>query len=390
MDDKPETPDEVEADEEVQAGRPRGRDELDPELVSLAKRRGTAGPLLSISIIVFCVYIMVRLSADLRFSRQADTPTTLDGVAEVVAGKGVGPDDFIALRATPDQSFVVHLAGTGSRYGHRVAPFVGSDSQLWLLEESTPWAMKPSYSNAYAGRLRRIDDLPFDDNLRDYVASRPAAHRFATTESTREALDEKQSTIVGAFGDTLAVTADTPVAIAVTLLDRARIEAFRKSLPEEEACRSALVAAGVLTGTEQPLATSKEMFVYEIPAPAGLAAVRQKLFAAKLFSARAEPVVRSHDTTWGQLAASSEGLVIAGTDTVPWAHVSSVSLLTTRSLPSNAMVLLTNERPGNYWYMLPLFVLLGVFVLLFVWALFQYFRRDAGVGEPAPAEKPST
>ena len=36
---------------------------------------------------------------------------------------------------------------------------------------------------------------------------------------------------------------------------------------------------------------------------------------------------------------------------------------------NDALVLITDEAPGAYWYVLPLYILLGLFVALFGWAL---------------------
>jgi len=371
-------------------GRPRKPDEIDPELISLAIRRGTVGPLLSLSIIVFCVYIMIRLVADYSFSRHSDTPKKIAHVDDIVASGKVGPEEFVALWAVPDQSFVAHLSGTGARYGHRLAPVLGSGSKLWLLTEATPWAEKPVYNEIQAGRLRRLDDLPFAGRLRSYVRKQPAAPRFVTDKAVEASLSDGRDSVATPFGDEIAVSPDTPVTISETVLDRARIEAFRTSLPDEKTARTALVEAGVLTDADEPIATSKEMFVYEVAAPEGLAAVRARLIAAKQFGARAEPVLRSHETTWANLHGNTDGLTIAGTGTMPWSHVSSIALIVPRTIPSNALVLLTNERPGAYWYILPLYVVLGVFVLLFLWALIQYFRRDFGSKTPSPAESPSS
>ena len=55
-------------------GRPRGRDELDPELLVLPRPRASIGPLLALSVLVFCVYFLVRLRSDLVFAHAGDTP----------------------------------------------------------------------------------------------------------------------------------------------------------------------------------------------------------------------------------------------------------------------------------------------------------------------------
>ncbi len=390
MVDENETPEAASDDAEIDEGRPRDPDEVDPELVSLARPRGSVGPLLSLSIVVFCVYIIVRLLPDFSFSRQGDTPRQISNPGEIADEDGASSEEFVVLRAVPDQSFVAHLSGTHARYGHRIAPVLGSNAELWLLEEDTPWASESVHSQLQVGRLRRLDDLPFADGLRQYVREQPPGMRFVPDTAVKEALSAGRDSVIDAFGDRIAVTAETPVTISEVVLDQARIEAFRASLKDEESARAALVAAGLLTGAEKPTTTTKEMFVYVVPAPAGLEAIRTQLVAAKQFGARAEPVRRSHETTWSALGATSDALTISETSSIPWLHISSIAVTVPRAVPADAMVLLTGERPGSFWYLIPLYVVLGVFVLLFLWALVQYFRHDAGKRAPSPAEDASS
>jgi hypothetical protein len=68
---------------------------------------------------------------------------------------------------------------------------------------------------------------------------------------------------------------------------------------------------------------------------------------------------------------------------VPWAHVSSLALVVPRTLRSDALILMTAERPGTYWYIIPVYVVLSFFLLLFAWALVRAFRRDRAAPDPS-------
>ncbi len=376
----------------AEPGAPRG-DELDPELISLKSTRRVVGPLLSLSVIVFCVFILIRLAPDFHFSRQSSQPRRIDDLAKVLHEDGVAPNDYITVRAVPDYSFVFRVAKGEADYGYRAAPVVGTNGKLWLLVVATTWTLAPDYSENYTGRLREISSLPFYDRLRTDVAARPPAPRVVATAAIRKALETGASQVVDPYGDQIAIAPTTPITISETVLDRARIEAFKyESYPDEATWRAALIAAGVLPADATPQRDDDEMAVYEVPAPDGLAAIRSKLIAAKLFRARAKAVTRHHQGNWSGLAAGADGLTVDGT-LVPWPNISSVAVIVPRTLDPDALVLMTAERPGTYWYILPVYIVLALFILLFAWALVRFWRSErstpaSGVTAP-PTEDPS-
>src|SRR5688500_17519623 len=103
-----------------EAGRPRGSDELDPELIKLPRRRGRIGPVMALAVVVLAAVILWRLRGDLAFSRQDATPRPIDIRALATAA----PDRFVALTARPDRSRMLHIFASRARDGHRVAPLL--------------------------------------------------------------------------------------------------------------------------------------------------------------------------------------------------------------------------------------------------------------------------
>src|SRR5919198_463265 len=76
-------------------GRPRGRDEVDAELLVLPRPRPRVGPLLALSVVVFCVYFLVRLRSDLVFAHSGPDPAEVTGIAGAMAGE---LDSYVELR----------------------------------------------------------------------------------------------------------------------------------------------------------------------------------------------------------------------------------------------------------------------------------------------------
>jgi hypothetical protein len=94
--------------------------------------------------------------------------------------------------------------------------------------------------------------------------------------------------------------------------------------------------------------------------------------------------VRRHDSTWSALRVDAAGLH-AGEVTVAWPDLDSAALTAPRPVPGDAMVLVSGERPGSYWYVWPVFIGLGLFAGLFVWALVRALRHDRAPAEAAPS-----
>lgn len=341
-------------------------DGIDPELVSLRKPRVSAGPLLAATILVFCGYIMVQLVPDLRFSRQGDAPREVADPGKVADRDGFGPEEFVLMRARPDRSFAVRVSPSGTTDGHRVAPVLGTDNKLWVMISSEPWAEKIAYDDVYRGRLRELDDLPFAASLRSYAAGAGSSPHSVDGAALREALESGASTIRRPAGDTVTLVPSTPVTIAETVAGRTVVRAYLRPdrLPDHETWSAALLGAGITAG--EPVQSDDVQIVYHVADT--VENVKARLVAGQLYAARAEPLVVERTATWAELAAAAGGVRV-GAATVPWTSISAVVLEAPRAVPGDAMVLVTDEAPGMYWYMLPLYLILALFVGLFAWAL---------------------
>ena len=61
---------------------------------------------------------------------------------------------------------------------------------------------------------------------------------------------------------------------------------------------------------------------------------------------------------------------------VPDADVDLVGAYVVRDIPKGSLVLLAEERPGDYWYVMPITIALVVIALVFSWVLVRSVRRD--------------
>lgn len=364
--------DESKQEAQGEPGAPFPPDAIDPELIALRRRSGGVGPVLSLSVLVFCTYMMLTLRADLRFSREATEPRTVDDIAALVDGDL--HDRFVNVRAVPDRAFSAQVSTGEAMNGQRVTPVLGSSDRVWMYTDGNPWTAIVAYNEFHQGRLRAIDDLPFGDGLRAFVERQPPTPRFVSLEALRAALEAKATTMLDPAGSQLELAADTPVTIHKVVPGRAEIVARATADRLDEAAWSlVLTNAGVLPTGGRAYRGNERAYWYRVPAPAGIEAVRQALRSHNLFAVDVRPIVETRNATWGQLRADAGGLT-AGDQTLAWVDISRVSLSVGHRVPDEAVILLTNELPGAYWYLLPIYVLMGLFALLFGWALFREIR----------------
>ncbi len=377
-------------------GAPVPRDTIDPELVKLARTRPKIGAITAAAVVALCIFFMFRLGSDRRFGGEPEAPRAV-ALADVAAGK-VADESFVSFEAEPMMSHAIRVKGDSSgctrASGHvRVTPALGTGERVSLVLSGDGWE-RPNL-RAHTGRLRRIGELPFAGVLDRHATANPRP-TFASAASVRAAF--AGGPVATVAGDRIAVADTDRVAFDVVEPGRSRIIATftGKRAPAEDD-----LGHGPLTDAKLWIAElAKHGVTATISATPGeadavlgqvrldvampVADVTAKLEAAKLWAARVERVTRHHETTWGALRASpAAGFAVSG-QTVPDAHVDLVGLYVKRGVPGDAYALLVGEQPTDYWYVLPITVVLGIIGLLFAWALVRAVRDLVPARVPVP------
>ena len=350
-------------------GRPRERDELDPELLVLPRPRPRIGPLLALSVLVFCAYFLVRLRSDLVFAHRGDDPVQVKGVAGALAA---ADDSYIELDAVPDRAAVLRVYASEAREGHRLAPVLGSGDRLWILFAGSHWSETPSYDERVRGRIKTLADMPFHDPLIEELArtrlprALDVAGAIAAVGGAGELRDQS--------GDPVTVAPDTPVTVVQRGIGEARVTGYASERqPDEKAWRAALEQAGLIEPGRALESQNEASWSWRVPAPDGIEPVAARLVAARLFAARAETVDRTMKTAWRELRAEGGDLIV-GQERVPPGGIRALLVDVVHRAPDGARVLVTTDRPGDYHHVIMICVALGVFGLLFAWALWRGLR----------------
>jgi hypothetical protein len=348
-------------------GAPIAKDAIDPELIKLKRARPKIGVVTAAGLVFLCGYFLVRLGPDRRFGGGPEIPDRV-AVADVLGGS-VDADRFIKVEgADLLTSHAIRTTTAKGSLGLRVAPVRGSGARLWIAMSGDGWDQPAQ--GTYSGRLRKLGDLPFEKSLADYTSEHPRP-AFAAASAVRAAFATGKLQSVS--GDPIAVSDTDKVAFdVVDATTTVIVGTFNERFKTPAAWSEALTKAGVVLQGEYR--TTDLAVRWNTPADPAL---DSKLLAADLSAAaRVEPITHHYETTWGALRGSSPaGFVVNGV-TVPDAQLDLVGFYVERSIPNDAYVLITGERPDDYWYVLPITIALGVIGLVFAWALVRAVKRD--------------
>jgi hypothetical protein len=353
-------------------GAPVGKDEIDPELVSLRGPRAKVGAITALAIVVLCGFYLLKLLGDFTFSHQPDKPRDVS-VADVVAGK-VGTDELVQVTATVERSAAVRVRTGQGDPGVRVAPVVGSDDKLWIALPGDPW--QPSIDGRYRGRLHAASAGPLGKALRDYLEAPQPRFVAGLALAKARLASASGADLQTVDGAKIHADATTPVEIDVVDPGAARVVVtFTEKYKDVKAWTDALAAAGVIAPGTAPGESLDGGAAWLVRAPDAVTATEAKLEQAELWATRVDPVTVSRKATWKDLGATPSELTI-GDAKLPWSAVDVAALWVPRPVPDGAYVLVVDEKPSDYWAVKPLYIALGVIGLLFLWALVRAVRRD--------------
>jgi len=368
-------------------GAPIGKDEIDPDLVSLRRAAPKVGIVTAAAVVLLCVVLMIRMRHDFTFSRSGDAAKVVT-VTDVVAGK-IAVDSYVTIDAPLDRDAAIRTRVTESNAGTRVVPVVGTGDMLWVAISGDPWSPY-AHDEKLTGRLRPLADVKFAGAVAGYLAKSPPPS-FVTGAELKKARLGKATELALVGGGTVTPRDADDIEISVADPGAAMvIAAFNPRLPDVKAWTEALVSAKVLdpgTAGTQPAAVTDETARWEVRAPDAVAAITRTLESAQLWGARVEPSATRYRVPWKDLHADEAGVQLP-TTALPWSAIDVVAVWAPRPVPAGARVLLVGESPAGYWYLTWVYVGLALFAALFTWALARGVRqeiRDRRVAAAPPA-----
>jgi hypothetical protein len=374
---KPPTGEPVGAAKQREDGAPVPRDEIDPDLIKLRRPPLRIGLLSSAAIVLVSLFFIFRLSPDRHFAGVSSTATVVS--AKDVLVNGMSNDQFVAISGEPLASHTIRVTRTSGNPGIRVTPLRGSGGRLWLVLPGEAMTqvnetLSPQNFPLYQGRLRKLDELRFASVVRDY-ANTHARPVFASVPAMRAGF--KGGNIKTITGDEVTAHDDDRVVVETTDPNAAKLlVTYHDKMPDLKAWTTALTSAGLLRADQVPEKTTFDTAVFMVKTTNAVTAVTSKLEAAQMFAYKVEPVVLNLETTFGALRVSTGESLQLGKTMVPDSQIDLVGVFAEREIPSDAYALVVDEKPGDYWYIMPLTIALGVLTLLFGWSFVRTLRRD--------------
>lgn len=353
-------------------GAPIGKDEIDPDLISLRRAAPKVGIVTAAAIVLLCVVMMLRLRDDFTFSRAGSTAEAAT-VSDIVAGK-IDDDSFVTVDASLDRDAAIRTRITEANAGTRVVPVFGTNDRLWVAIAGDPWSPY-QHDEKITGRLRPLADVKFSGAVASFAAKNPTP-RFVTGDDLKRVRigGAKELALVG--GGTHAPRDTDDIEISVADPGAAIvIAAFNPRMPDVAAWTTALAGAGVIAAGTKPDATTDDTARWEVRRPDAVATVTTALENAQLWGARVEPAATRYRVPWKDLHADQTGVQLP-TGLLPWSAIDVAAVWAPRPVPAGARVILAGESPGSYWYLTWVYIGLALFAVLFTWALVLAVRRE--------------
>jgi hypothetical protein len=357
-------------------------EELDPELVSLKRTRGRVGPVLALSVMVLCAYVFWVTRADLVYATRGDSPTDLGDAAGMFAsGKAVDDNSHARVRVVPDGRQVGWLLGNQAQ-ANRLVPALGTSKRLWLVLSDDVYAKDLPHDLWFSGRLRRLDEMAYADELAEYVRGLAPELRAISPRSLTGG-----PPTVDIAGDSLALGEGDAVTLDERVPGAALVTLYANDHVKDEAGARAALAAASLPPVALAQSTTKS-WTYEIAAPGGLEPVRTTIAQADLYAAMSADAVTDklirHEGHWRDVKVDpAAGAVhLASGTTVPFDRIVRLTARVPARLHEDPWVLVDGERPGPYWYMFLLDGALALVFLAMTWALVRSLR------DPRPPTAP--
>ncbi len=348
-------------------GAPIARGEIDPDLVRLARTRLKIGVITAAGVVFLCGMFLVKLGPDRRFGGASEAPVTAP-VDDVVHGR-VATEQLVTIDGELVTGHAIRATNVKGALGLRLVPVRATGDQLWVAAAGDGWESPAIHG--YTGRLRRLDDLAIADAVHAYAGEHPVPV-FATVAAVRAGFATGRVATVA--GDTVEIKDGDQVAADTIEPASATIAAsFNERLPDTAAWQAALQQAGLAQVTVGQRDDALGQIRFTVGS--GVAATTAKLEQAGLWAARVEPITRHLEATWGALRGSPAGQLALG-GSVPDAQLELIGIYVARAIPAGAYVVVTGEAPAEYWYVMPVTVVLALIALMFAWALVRAVKRD--------------
>ena len=341
-------------------------DDVDPELVTLSRPPPRLGLVFVACVLFLCSYAVFTLWPDMMFSLQDNEPTAIESPRALTSDR-LG--SFVKVPAVPDRSAPIHIEGDKDS-GYRLVPLMTTSGRVWLRVTGKSFFADPHEDEVYRGRLRRLDDLAYADQLRAVTRDNPVP--WVVRPEAVTGADQ----VTTATGDSIQVAPSAPV----TVRERVRGEVIVTFAPTDrltsrDDAQAVLDEAGLaLMEGASPEAAYPDAWTFAVKAPDGADEVRAALSQAGYFGVEVTTRSQEHEGIWSQLRRGATSVTL-GETSIDLEDIESIVVMAHRDIPAEALVLVTEEIPEEYWWVAVLCLILGGIALFMFWTLVRIVRN---------------
>jgi hypothetical protein len=208
-------------------------------------------PVVALAGALLAFFLVFHSRRELRYALSGSEPLELGSARETFGAGKVPPDlenRFVRTAGLPDRESALELDTKGSWVFSQFFRVLGTGDRLFLHRRESPLPAARAESDAFEGRLMRVDDLPFATAIRRYFATHVAATHFFAPETFARALGALRAgptlAVVDRSGDPVSLVDAETVAIDVLEPDEVQIGLPRARFGTEGEARAALTERG--------------------------------------------------------------------------------------------------------------------------------------------------
>ncbi len=316
------------------------------------------------------------LRAELKFAFASRAPVELGDARSLFAqgaDRHVALDDnrYVSLAGQPDRRNSLYIEPRGEKTRQAFFRLLGTGTRVFVRALDTTGRL--DLKDAWTGRLRRFDTLPYAPSLRAYYRDKVEATRYLAPETLKAAM-KGAGGLRDRAGEPIALQPSTPISVDVSFPEELAVTMPAEKFPTDLDARHELERLG-LTVIPTPTTTRKEdgqdYFTLLIRAPLA----QRNAILGKL-DEKAIPFAAYEDRWTAQLSQLSDArdALHVGERAVPWTQVRSAGVDAPIDIADDAFVLTEGEAPGAYWWAPALVLVLLAFAGFNVWYLLRARR----------------
>ncbi len=381
-----------------------GNEDFDPELLQLPqRRRRRRHPLISLIVIGLSLYLMFFVREDLFFFLQPREPQEMGDAAAALKAGRLKPNTHVKLSGAPDRKHALIMEG---RFGGYESFFrlLQTSNNLFVQQHRTRRSTDSVVTATHAGQLVRFSSLPYHEGLRSYFAKTMTIPHDLNFHAVARAKAKKKTRVMvqDRGGLRIELNPESVLWINVVYPNEWLIQLSKRAFETAEIAAKALIEMELklpLVRDDEESTSFWRFVVHAEPDQVPLLLARFKDQDKKGNVIRRQ---LSYSARWGQIDVEGENLIIDAADpsfptlfevapgpsgsrdlvvakpgrvSIPQKSVLFITTSSPFSIAPDALVLLTDRTPGEYWYYALLYVVLLIFILLNAVALYRRFRE---------------